>query len=106
MITENLPETVAIGCFETITLQSTNKTVSLDEGDGEVLFVRLYNAEVEEDGDYECQGETYWFEGKDDKGKISFTYSEGHVKLQDGEWMKLETSAAKYVDGLIEELFE
>ena len=105
-IQENYPDTVAIGWFDTITLQSTKETVAVDKGDGEVLFVRLYNAEVEEASNYECQGEVYLFEGEDDKGEIAFIYSEGHVKLQDGEWMRLETTAAEYVDGLIEELFE
>ena len=105
-IPENSPEIVAIGCIESITSFPLCETVSLEKEDGDVLYVRLYNADVEEDVDYECGEEYYHFEGWDYENEISFVYSEGRVKLSEGEWMRLDESTEEYVEEIIKELFE
>ena len=104
-IVENVPEIVALGCINSVTLYPDNKECIVDEDDCEVFYVRLYNADVEEAGDYECQEEYYLLEGEDDKGEIVFIYSEGHIKVQDGEWMKLDTSTENYIEKMMMELF-
>ena len=105
-IPENSLEIVAIGCIESITSFPLCETVSLEKEDGDVLYVRLYNADVEEDVDYECGEEYYHFEGWDYENEISFVYSEGRVKLSEGEWMRLDESTEEYVEEIIKELFE
>ena len=105
-IPENSPETVAIGCIENITSYPLQETATLEKEDGDVLYVRLYNAEVEADMDYECGEEYYLFEGWDYESDVSFIYSEGRVKVQDGEWMRLDESTEDYVEEIINELFE
>ena len=104
-IQENSPETVALGCINSVTLYPDNKDGIVDEDDCEVFYVRLYHADVETDTEYECQGEYYLLEGKDVDGEIIFIYSEGHIKVQDGEWMKLDSSTENYIEKILEELF-
>ena len=101
----NAPETVAIGCINSITLYPDNTEALVTEDDSQVFYVRLYNAEFEEAKDYECPEKYYLFGGEDDKGQLVFIYSEGHIKVQDGEWMKLDTSTENYIEQIIMELF-
>ena len=102
---ENAPETVAIGCINSITLYPDNTEALVTEDDSQVFYVRLYNAEVEEVKDYECPEKYYLFGGEDDKGQLVFIYSEGHIKVQNGEWMKLDESTENYIEKIIKELF-